>query len=65
MRTAKRTINVYHSTLMLTNGKSFMLDSRLMTMTDHLIEHFRGFPSQEKVARLFLRHGIRVADGKA
>lgn len=34
-------------------------------MTGQLIEMFRGSPSQEKVARLFLRYGIRVSGGKA
>jgi predicted regulator of amino acid metabolism with ACT domain len=29
------------------------------------MEHFERFPSQEKVARLLLKHGLRVHDGRA
>ena len=32
---------------------------------DNILSAFSGFPSQEKVAQMMIRHGIRVADGKA
>ncbi len=34
-------------------------------MDDSLSEHFSKYPSQQKVARLMLKHGLRVAKGKA
>jgi len=34
-------------------------------MTFHLSEHFEGFPSQDRVAKLLLKHGLRVSDGRA
>ena len=37
----------------------------MVFMTDQLMERFQGFPAQEKVARLLLRHGVKVTEGKA
>lgn len=37
----------------------------LVTHMDMLGDSFAGYPSQEKVARLLLKHGIRVSEGKA
>jgi len=33
-------------------------------MKRQLPHHFIGYPSQEKVARLMFRHGMRIAEGK-
>ena len=37
----------------------------MQSLMENMDRYFQGFPSQEKVARILMRYGIRVKDGEA